>query len=97
MTTKARQTEYLGIKVDCENNAETWWGELDATYPELADSLRENDCAVITRGVWSAIACLPGFHDGPTYAPTPIIDCGDKGDAWRDVVCSRHRVFESAE
>lgn len=89
--------EMTAVKVDEENNADTWWSEMDEIYPHLAASLRQNGAAVISRKVWSDLEILDGWDDGPCYARLPLIDCGSEGDQWGDVVSGRHGVFAVAE
>lgn len=87
--------DYIAVRVDAENNAETWWEAVREAYPDFARSLERNGAAVIRGNLWHALAALPGFEDGPAYAPTALIDCGSDGDQWCDVVSARHAVFES--
>lgn len=89
-------TEFFAVIVDLENNAEEWWTALRAAYPQLAAALEKNDCAVITQPVWDAVAALPGFFDGSAYARTALIDCGNTGEPWTDIVGGAHQVFEEA-
>lgn len=87
--------EWTAVKIDEENGDETWWAALDATYPGFADSLRNNRVAVIRSELWSDLAALPGFDDGPEHAPDPILDCGWDNEQAADVLAARHSVFET--
>ncbi len=87
-------TTFIAIRVDKENNAETFWAALRATYPVLARSLERNGAAVIESSLWRALAALPGFDDGPEYGATALIDCGSEGDQFGDVTAGAHQVFE---
>lgn len=92
-------TTYHAVRVDEENNAELWWAELDAAYPEIAKSLRRNGCAVFHSGpgqVWDKLAALPGFSDGPEHARDALIDCGSEGEQWASVTAQRHQQFDEA-
>lgn len=89
--------EWTAIAIDEENGCEAWWDALDERYPGFADSLRCNRVAVIRSELWSALAALPGFEDGPEMAPNPILDFGSEGEQWADVCARRHGVFETLE
>lgn len=89
--------DYIAIRVDDENNAEEWWDAAREAAPKIAASLSRNNAAVVTRPVFDALAALPGFEDGPEYAPAALIDCGGEGDKWADVIGDKHGVFESVE
>jgi hypothetical protein len=84
---------FIAIRVDDENNAESFWDALRSAYPELAASLSRNSAAVIESSLWDKLAEMPGFEDGPAHAPCALIDCGGEGDQWSDVVGARHAVF----
>lgn len=86
-------SKYIAVKVDHENNAE-WWGVLREQYPSFARSLKRYGGAVIKASLWGELAALPGFDDGSEYAETALIDCGDKGDLYLDVVGGTHQVFD---
>ncbi len=86
---------FIAVRVDAENNAETFWDALTEAFPSFARSLRKNDAAVIEESLWGSLAGLPGFSDGPAHAPDALIDCGGEGDQWADVVAGRHEVFET--
>lgn len=88
---------FMGAKVDAENNAETWWNAVREAYPSIAKALTDHGHAVIAVDIWDKLAALPGFEDGPEYAPTALIDCSNTGDQWADIVGTTHRVFEIAE
>jgi hypothetical protein len=87
-------TTYTAVRVEDEYNAEEWWDALREQFPEFARSLERNNAAVIASPLWDLLAGLPGFSGGPEYAPTALIDCGNEGDQWADVVGGKHRVFE---
>lgn len=72
--------ETILVRVDDENNATEWWDALQACRPVLASQLRRNGAAEITRSDWNAITALPGWRDGPDYAPTPIVCVGPEPD-----------------
>lgn len=61
------------LYVDDENNAETFWGELEAAFPGIANNLREFGDTDVLSSEWEAIKQLPGFTDGPAHAPTALI------------------------
>lgn len=86
---------YVAVQVDEEFPAERWWAELRERYPNFADSLSRNGHAVIHTSLWPLLATLPGFADGPKHAPDALIDVGDEGEGWANVVGSRHQVFDS--
>jgi hypothetical protein len=88
---------YLAVLVDLENNADGWWTALREHYPRFARVLSHDGHAVIARNLWAQLEALPGFADGPDYAPTALIDCGNEGSRWADVVAGRHSVFDSLE
>jgi hypothetical protein len=94
-TRTGEATEWTAIQIDEENGSQGWWDALDATYPALSESLRKNRVAVIKADLWGRLAALPGFDDGPEFAPNPILDCGGDGDQWADVVGRKHNVFET--
>lgn len=68
------------IAVDFENNAEAWWDAAttsdnapEAFAPMLADNADEiivSDEDAITILTWAEQ--LPGWNDGPEYAPTAL-------------------------
>lgn len=68
--------ETILVRVDDENNATEWWDALQACRPVLASQLRRNDVTAINRATWNALTALPGWRDGPDYAPTPLICLG---------------------
>ncbi len=78
-------TNCIEVRVDTENNAEEWWSALTEAYPRFAASLRKHGAAVIAEPLWVALAALPGFKDGPEYAPTALIRHGDPSDGRHDV------------
>jgi hypothetical protein len=86
--------KFHAIRVDDENNAERWWDALREARPDIATSLERNGCAVVSDSVLHSLESLPGWSDGPEYAKTPLIDYGDAGDGYGDVVAGRHQVFE---
>lgn len=88
-------TNYIAVRVDDENNADAWWGALTERYPNFARSLRRNGAAVIAAPLYAEVADLTGFSGGPDYAPDALIDCGNEGDQWGDVVAGRHEVFDA--
>ena len=61
------------VRADEDNNAEEFWGELDAAFHDVAEQLRESGVARVTAADWEAIRKLPGFSDGPDYAPDALI------------------------
>ena len=61
------------IQIDMENTAETFWGEMEAAFPSLCESLRQNDQATVSPETWEAIQKLEGFADGPAYARTALL------------------------
>jgi hypothetical protein len=94
---KSDKSEWLAIQIDEENGEEVWWDALDERFPKLANSLRRNRVAVIRAELWADLAALPGFDDGPEFAPNPILDCGGEGERWAGVVGQSHGVFETLE
>jgi hypothetical protein len=86
--------EWTAVGIDEENGCEEWWEALDAAYPAFAASLRKNRVAVIRSELWGPLASLPGFEDGPEFAPTPILDFGGEGEQWAETTGRRHNVFE---
>lgn len=93
----ASRTDYIAIKIDEENGSKAWWDALDKRCPSLADSLRRNRAAVVTHAVLIELATLPGFDDGPEYAPNPILDCGDEGEMVSAFNGGRYAVFETLD
>lgn len=87
-------TQFIAVRVDDENNAETWWDAVRETYPTFAESLARNGGAVIAAPLWDDLAALPGFADGPAHVETALIDCGGEGQRWADVTAGKHGVFE---
>ena len=62
------------VQVDAENNAEFWWSELDKVNPALATAIRNTDVPIrISQFSLDLMASLPGWGNGPAYAPTPVI------------------------
>lgn len=90
-------TTYTAIVIDEENGSEAWWDAVRETYPALADSLTRDRAAVIAAPLWDALAALPGFEDGPEFAPNPILDCGGEGEQWAHVTGGAHATFETTE
>lgn len=88
---------YIAVRADHENNAEEWWDALRQQYPRFADTFMRHDVAVIRSELWDVLAALPGFSDGPEYAPTALLDCGSEGDQWSAAVAETHQVFEELE
>lgn len=86
---------YKAIRIDDENNAEAFWEAIDDQYPTISASLRRNGHAIVSYKVYQALASLPGFSDGPEHARDALIDCGDCGQQFLDIVQSRYEVFES--
>ena len=86
---------YIAVRVDDENNAETWWTALREQFPDFARSLARNGAAVIDAPLWDELAALPGFEDGPEHAPTALIDCGSEGEQFADVVAGVHQYVEA--
>lgn len=82
-------TKRTTIKVDEENNAETWWDAARAatTRVFLADDVDANDLADLIDGDTNTIMLsaedaaafrawaetLPGWSDGPAHAPHPFV------------------------
>ena len=64
---------YLAVLVDLENNADGWWTALREHYPRFARVLSHDGHAVIARNLWAQLEALPGFADGPDYAPTALM------------------------
>ena len=62
------------VMVDYENNAETFWNNLDSTYPDLAERLRIESLITLTSDEWAAVTALTGFSDGPVFAPNALIE-----------------------
>lgn len=87
-------TKYIAVRVDNEYNAEEWWDSLREQYPAFAQALQQDGHAVIASSLWDALIALPGFCGGPDYAECALIDCGNEGDMWCDVVASKHAVFD---
>lgn len=85
---------YIAIRVDEENCATVWWEALAEAFPAFCRSLRRNNAAVIRSNLWDKLADLPGFEDGPDYAPTPIIYLGED---MTEVACGRHGVFDKLD
>lgn len=84
---------YTLIRVDEENHADEWWTALQECYPIIGDHLIDHDHAVVSLEVLAALQGLPGWHGGPAYAPTPLIDLGDQVEL-TDVVAARYRFFD---
>lgn len=95
--TEQKSPTCTAILVDQENNAEVWWEELRSVYPQIAAELSRRQHAVVTEEVYNLLASLPGFADGPDYAPTALIHAGNSGDLYGEVVSSAHRVFDTAQ
>ena len=86
----------LSLRIDYENNAEAWWdaARARARSPEGeaeggAEIFRRFDRAgdkgldvsadeVTIFEAWAA--ALPGFDDGPAYAPRPYLVAQDDGE-----------------
>lgn len=90
-------TSYLAIRVDDENNADAWWCALDEHYPRFANSLRRNGQAVIAEALWKNLTVLPGYEDGPAFAPTALLCAGSGSDLWCDVNAGTYAVFETLD
>lgn len=86
---------YIAVRVDDENTAEAWWDAARQQYPDFTRSLERNGTAIIHASLWNSLAALPGFSDGPDYAPTALIDCGGEGEQWVGVAAGRHGVFDA--
>jgi hypothetical protein len=67
-------TAQITIKADDENNAETFWAALDQQYPAVAKALRESGEIAVTPELFGSLKQLPGFSDGPSYAPTALVE-----------------------
>ena len=76
---------YVRLQPDDENNADTWWSEMDVVAPEIARDLRDNDFAVVTEEVYARLAELPGWSNGPEYAPEACSVEKDPGPGWESV------------
>ena len=87
------------VEVDEENPAEIWWSALEEKYPDLYEALRNSkNCGVVlSDAAWEAIEELPGFEDGPEYARTALLDWGDEGDEFCEIVFGRNMYFEVAK
>jgi len=84
-------TAYHAIRVDAENNADSFWAGLRERLPHVAKSLERNDCAIVGEEIYGQLADLGAF-DGD---PSPLVDCGADGDMFADVAASRHEVIEA--
>ena len=62
------------VKVDHENIAETFWANLDEQLPEIAAKLRESDEVELTDEEWATVQAVEGFGNGPSYAPTALVE-----------------------
>ena len=62
------------IRVDHENNAETFFNALQQKFPQIAKEL-EKGWTVVSKETLSKIEDLEGFidDDAPEYAPTPLL------------------------
>jgi hypothetical protein len=63
----------IKIRIEEENNAEEFWGNLDESHPEIADKLRRDGETVVGADTWEAIQNLEGFADGPDHAQTALV------------------------
>lgn len=61
------------VTADDENNAEVFWANLQDQHPGLAEELRRGE-VVVDAEVWSQIQLIEGFSDGPSYAPTALVE-----------------------
>lgn len=84
-------TTHTAIRVDMDNNAEEFWGDLRETMPHVAASLERNSCAVVSLDVLMRLDLLGAFNG----QPSPLIDCGAEGDMFADVVGGRHEVIDA--
>lgn len=87
-------TANMTLRIDHENNAETWWDAAralaaadDSRGAEVfrrLDRANGSDISVLAEeaaefGEWASR--LPGFDHGPAYAPHPYLVLQDDGDA----------------
>lgn len=56
------------VEVDAENNADAWWADLTATYPQFAALLRRDGKALVGDQALRDLQALDGYADGPAHA-----------------------------
>jgi sulfur relay (sulfurtransferase) DsrC/TusE family protein len=62
------------VRADYENNAELFWDTVREKHPAIAKKLKADTDVVLTEEEWEIVQAVEGFEDGPSYAPTALIE-----------------------
>jgi hypothetical protein len=74
-----RSHNRLTVRVDWENNAESFWHDFAEQMPDVASRFRSSDEAELTIKEWDLVRAIPGFFtEGQPFAAHPIVLVGSE-------------------